>query len=256
MPLVRVDRIPHHIAIIMDGNGRWAGRLGQPRTYGHRAGSEAVRRAVRACRKLGVSALSLYAFSEQNWHRPPEEVRALMDLFREFLISERQEILRTSIRVKTIGRVERLPPDVGQVLEALVAETRDLRGMTLQLAVSYGGREEIADTAKRLAQHAAAGRIDPACVDEAFFASELPSVGAGPVDLLIRTGGEQRISNFLLWGAAYAELYFSDTLWPDFAEEHLYAAIQAFQRRDRRFGRVASDDVHTGDPGDGARVHA
>jgi undecaprenyl diphosphate synthase len=247
VPLISVNRIPHHIAIIMDGNGRWAQKQGKPRTSGHRMGSEAVRRVVRASRRLGVRVLTLYAFSEQNWQRPPEEVFTLMDLFREFLISERDEVLRTGIRVRAIGRMQRLPRDVRDVLEQLIHETQDLRGMTLQLAVSYGGREEIADAARRLAQRAAAGGIDPACVDEELFGAELPSVEAGAVDLLIRTGGEQRISNFLLWGAAYAELYFTASLWPDFSEADLYQAIAAFQGRERRFGKVQADDDNASD---------
>lgn len=240
MSLVRVDGLPSHIAIIMDGNGRWAQRRGMPRTHGHREGSEAVRRVVRASRRLGIRTLTLYAFSEQNWQRPMEEVRILMDLFREFLIAERDEVLRTSIRVRALGRVQRLPPYVRDVLETLIADTAPLDGMTLQLAVSYGGREEIVDAARTLARRAAHGELDPDCIDENSFAAQLPSAEAGPVDLLIRTGGEQRTSNFLPWSAAYAELYFSPLLWPDFAEADLYDAIHAFQARERRYGRVAS----------------
>jgi len=242
MALVRLDELPRHIAIIMDGNGRWAQQRRKPRTVGHREGSEAVRRVVRASRRLGIQALTLYAFSEQNWQRPVFEVQALMNLFKEFLISERPEVIRTNIRVKGIGRLHRLPASVRDTLEQLVADTAHLQGMTLQLAVSYGGQEEIVDAVRRLVQLVRDGKVDPSELDETMFSSKLPSAEAGPVDLLIRTGGEYRISNFLLWESAYAELYFSDTLWPDFGENDLFDAIASFQRRDRRFGRVLTEN--------------
>lgn len=238
IPLVS-GAVPEHIAIIMDGNGRWAQRQGFLRTLGHREGSAAVRKIVRACRRLGVDGLTLYAFSEQNWSRPRLEVTALMELLKDFLISERQELLDNGIRLRSVGRRERLPDHVGDVLDRIVDETADLDRMTLTLALSYGGREEIADAAQEIARRAAAGELDPELVDERFFGAVLPSMEVGPVDLLIRTSGEQRVSNFLLWATAYAELYFTDELWPDFDEEHLYQAIAAYQARDRRFGRVA-----------------
>lgn len=230
----------------MDGNGRWAEAKGLRRTDGHRAGSEAVRRTVRACRRLGIDTLTVFAFSEQNWARPPSEVGTLMSLFREFLISEREEVLRTGIRVRPVGRTHRLPWPVRSILDRLVRDTAGLSGMTLQLAVSYGGQEEIADAARDLAIKAAQGQLDPATIDERVFEAALPSLQGGPVDLLIRTSGEQRISNFLLWGAAYAELFFSPALWPDFDEAELYRAIAAFQGRDRRFGMVAGTDASVG----------
>ncbi|MBZ0115930.1 MAG: di-trans,poly-cis-decaprenylcistransferase [Sandaracinaceae bacterium] len=230
--------MPAHVAIIMDGNGRWAQRQGFLRTIGHREGSEAVRRVVRACRRLGVRALTLYAFSEQNWERPRLEVDALMELLREFLISEREELLGNGIRLRAIGRRDRLPDRVGTVLDAISEETAHLDRMTLTLALSYGGREEIADAAREIARRAATGELDPDRVDERLLGAVLPSMEVGPVDLLVRTGGEVRISNFLLWGAAYAELYFSDTLWPEYTERDLFEAIAAFQARERRFGRV------------------
>jgi len=239
--LVDVSRLPAHVAIVMDGNGRWAQQLGHPRTHGHRIGSDAVRRIVRASRRLGLSALTLYAFSEQNWARPPSEVEALMDLLREFLLSERDELLANDIRLRGIGRTERLPSRVRDVLEQLTEETKNHRTMTLSLALSYGGREEIADAARRLAERAMRGEISPSRIDEAALEAELASMSVGAVDLLVRTGGEQRISNFMLWGAAYAELYFSPTLWPEWCESDLYEAIAAFQQRDRRFGKVRSD---------------
>ena len=240
---VRCDRLPAHVAIIMDGNGRWAQTQGRLRTLGHRQGSETVRRIVRASRRLGIRALTLYAFSEQNWQRPQLEVTALMALLREFLVSERDELLDNGIRLRAVGRPHRLPLSVREVLEPLAEETRDLGGMTLTLALSYGGREEIADAARSLARRVAAGELDPDAVDVDTLGHAMPSMDVGPVDLLIRTGGELRISNFLLWGAAYAELYFSDALWPDFDVPDLYRAVAAFQGRERRFGRVPSEAV-------------
>lgn len=245
--LVDLRRLPSHVAIIMDGNGRWAKIRGAQRPTGHRHGSESVRRIVRASRRLGLGALTLYAFSEQNWQRPSFEVDALMELLREFLVSERREILDHGIRLVSIGRTERLPPRVLEVLRALEAESAHHTGMTLCLALSYGGREELSDTMRRLAERVAAGEIDPSRVDETLLDATLPSMALGPVDLLVRTGGEQRISNFLLWNAAYAELCFSHRLWPEFTEEDLYDAIATYQARDRRFGRVSSGDV--ADPG-------
>lgn len=229
---------PRHIAIIMDGNGRWATQQGFVRNLGHREGSEAVRRTVRACRRLGVPALTLYAFSEQNWGRPSVEVSALMELLKEFLISEREELLEKGIRLRAIGRRARLPEDVSAILEQVEAETANLDRMTLTLALSYGGREEIADAAREIAKRVAAGELDADRVDERLFDAVLPSMEVGPVDLLIRTSGEQRISNFLLWALAYAELYFTDRLWPDFDERDLFAGLAAYQRRERRFGQL------------------
>ena len=224
----------------MDGNGRWALHQGQLRTFGHREGSEAVRRIVRASRRLGIEALTLYAFSEQNWDRPRFEVEALMGLLKEFLLSQRDELIANGIKLRMIGRRDRLPDHVGDVLDRIVDETCELDRMTLTLALSYGGREEIADAAREIARRAASGELDPERVDERFLGNVLPSMEVGPVDLLVRTSGELRLSNFLLWSTAYAELYFTDRLWPDFDESDLYEAIAAYQARDRRFGRVAS----------------
>jgi undecaprenyl diphosphate synthase len=241
LPAVDLARLPRHVAIIMDGNGRWARRQGELRTLGHREGSKSVRRIVRLARRLGVEALTLYAFSEQNWLRPAPEVDALMELLRDFLVDERDEILDRGIRLRAIGRKERLPPRVRDVLLPLEAETRNLTGMTLTLALSYGGREEIVDAARAIAEASRAGTLDPASLTEDTFALHLPSVAVGPVDLLVRTGGEQRISNFLLWGAAYAELCFSEKLWPDFDEAELMRAISDYQTRERRFGKVLDE---------------
>lgn len=241
MVAIDLGRLPKHIAIIMDGNGRWAQMRGQPRPIGHKQGSESVRQIVRASRRLGIGALTLYAFSEQNWTRPLTEVDALMELLRDFLLSEREEMLANGIRLEAIGRTERLPSAVSSVLREVARDTAQGKDMVLTLALSYGGREEIADAAKEVARRVQAGTLQPGDVTEDLFGSLLPSMRTGPVDLLIRTGGELRISNFLLWGAAYAELYFADRLWPEYAVEDLYEAIGAFQSRDRRFGRVSSE---------------
>ncbi|MFO0712845.1 MAG: polyprenyl diphosphate synthase [Sandaracinus sp.] len=238
--LIDVRRLPSHVAIIMDGNGRWAQHRGAMRPVGHREGSQTVRRIVRASRRLGLRALTLYAFSEQNWQRPSFEVDALMELLREFLVSERDEILDNGIRLTSIGRTDRLPARVLDVLRPLEAESAQNTGMTLCLALSYGGREELADTMRALAERVAKGELPASALDETAIDGAMPSMALGPVDLLVRTGGEQRISNFLLWNAAYAELVFSERLWPEFDVEDLYAAIGEYQGRDRRFGKVSS----------------
>jgi undecaprenyl diphosphate synthase len=246
MDFVEARNLPGHIGIIMDGNGRWAQQKGQPRSIGHREGAKAVRRTVRMARRLGLRALTLYAFSEQNWARPEEEVDAVMQLLREFLLSERDEILENGIRLNAVGNLGRLPALVRAVLEPLRRESDGNREMTLTLALSYGGREEIAHAARELAKAVAAGRMRPDEVTAEAMRAHIPSVAVGDPDLIIRTGGERRISNFLLYGLAYAELHFADVLWPDFAEPDLFAAIASFQRRERRFGLV-------GAPQDGTR---
>jgi undecaprenyl diphosphate synthase len=238
MSLVEARNLPSHVGIIMDGNGRWAQQRGLPRVDGHREGSQAVRRIVRAARRLGLRALTLYAFSEQNWARPEDEVDALMVLLRDFLLSERDEILDNGIRLNAIGNLGRLPSLVRAVLEPLRRESEDNGQMTLTLALSYGGREEIASAARELAREVAAGRIKPDDVTPEALHSLMPSLSVGDPDLVIRTGGERRISNFLLYGLAYAELYFADVLWPDFGAQELYDAIGSYQARERRFGRV------------------
>ncbi len=230
--------VPGHVAIIMDGNGRWAERRGLPRPLGHREGSEAVRRVTRACRRAGVRALTLFAFSEQNWQRSRPEVDALMELLCEFLLSERDELIQNDIKLRAVGRVHRMPERVQRVLAEIERDTSDLSQMTLTLALSYGGREELVDAARALARRVAAGELDPDQIDEQALRREIPSIDLGDVDLLIRTGGEQRISNFMLFGAAYAELYFSDQLWPDFGDDDLVAAFTSFRARDRRFGKT------------------
>ncbi len=245
MGLVDVSRIPQHVAIIMDGNGRWAQARSKPRTAGHERGADAVRATMRAARRLGIPALTLYAFSEQNWDRPEGEINALVDLLCECLVSERNELLDNEIRLSAIGRLHKLPQHAQTRLLELSAETESCEGMTLTLALSYGGREELIDAARALASAARDGEIEPDEIDEASIDRFLPSMDVGPVDLLIRTGGEQRISNFLLWGSAYAELYFTEELWPDFGANSLYCAIRDFQGRERRFGLVPEVEQDT-----------
>ena len=240
MPFVEGRPLPRHVGIIMDGNGRWAVSRGERREAGHKAGSAAVRKVVRAARKLGVQALTLYAFSEQNWARPEGEVDALMGLLEEFLTSERDEILTNGIRLVAIGDLERLPPSVRAALDPLARDSYENERMTLALALSYGAREEIAQLARELAERARSGVLDPATIDAALVASRIPSLGVGDPDLILRTGGEQRLSNFLLYGAANAELLFSERLWPDFEETDLYEAIATWQERIRRFGPTDS----------------
>jgi undecaprenyl diphosphate synthase len=235
--------LPRHIAIIMDGNGRWAELRGEPREAGHKAGSAAVRRVVRAARRLGLTALTLYAFSEQNWARPEEEVDALMQLLREYLLSERDELLDNGIRLNAVGNLGRLPGIVRAVLDPLRKESETHAQMTLTLALSYGGREEIATAARELATEVAKGTMRPEDVTAEALHGRMPSLRVGDPDLVIRTGGERRISNFLLYGLAYAELHFADVLWPDFAEADLYEAIASYQRRERRFGLVGKPAV-------------
>jgi len=229
---------PRHVGIIMDGNGRWAARLRLPRAEGHRAGAEAVRRTVRAARELEIPALTLYAFSAQNWGRPPDEVARLMGLLATFLHDEVDELAAHGVRLATVGDEARLPDAVRARLAEAKRRTAAGRGLVLCLALSYGSREAIVAAARTLARAAAAG-ADPAAIDEAAFAAALDSHLLPPLDLVIRTSGEQRLSNFLLWEAAYAELHFTDVPWPDFARADLEAALAVFARRHRRFGLAA-----------------
>jgi undecaprenyl diphosphate synthase len=229
-------QLPRHIGVIMDGNGRWASRRGQPRVFGHREGAKSVREVVRAARELGVSALTLFAFSEQNWDRPPDEVDALMELLYKYVLEEHDEIMQNTIRLVAIGALDRLPTLVREPLFSLVEESKENRGMVLCLALSYGGREDIVGAARRLAEEVRAGRIDPDEINEVTFESRLATAQLPPLDLLIRTSGEFRLSNFLLWQTAYAELYFTEVMWPDFRREHLLEALDSYRQRERRFG--------------------
>jgi undecaprenyl diphosphate synthase len=228
--------LPRHVGVIMDGNGRWAEQRGLTRIHGHREGSTSVREVTRCARRLGIQALTLYAFSSQNWSRPGDEVAALMDLLVEYLEKEREELLHNGIRMNLIGDVERLPRAVREPMFRVRDESSKNSAMVLTLALSYGGREEIVRAARTLAERSVRGELSPARIDERMFESCLWTVGLPPLDLVIRTSGEQRISNFLLWQAAYAELVFIDTLWPDVRAEQFLQCVAKFQNRERRFG--------------------
>jgi undecaprenyl diphosphate synthase len=233
------ERLPKHIAIIMDGNGRWAKSQALGRVLGHRKGVESVRVAVKTCRQLGIEALTLYAFSMENWFRPQEEVSALMKLLLEYLEKEAREMMEQNIRLTAIGRIDSLDKTVSDTLRATMEMTSANSGMVLNLALSYGGREEIAMAARKILEDGLSGRITPDDVNEKLLHSYMYTAGIPDPDLLIRTGGEHRISNFLLFQAAYTEFYFSSTLWPDFREPELLEAIAQFQKRERRFGRIS-----------------
>ena len=232
--------LPRHVGIIMDGNGRWAEGRGLPRVEGHRIGSDSVREITRCARRVGVEALTLYAFSAQNWSRPADEVAALMDLLREYLLKEREEILDNGIRLNAIGELDKLPKYVREPLEAIRAESAANTGMTLTLALSYGGREELIAMARRIAEKTQSGQLEPAAVSEALVDAMMWTAGLPPVDLVIRTSGERRLSNFMLWQTAYAELVFSEILWPDFRARELIDCLSAFQQRERRFGMTGA----------------
>jgi undecaprenyl diphosphate synthase len=234
------DRLPTHVAVIMDGNGRWAEQRGLERGAGHRAGVEAVRTVVRAADDLGIRWLTLYAFSSENWNRPKAEVDLLMKLPQEFFEAELPEVIRRNARILAIGRQDRLPGSVRRALEDAIARTAHCTGMRLVFALSYGGRGEIVDAARRLLRDHEQGRIEAEGLDEKTFAAYLDEPELPDVDLLIRTGGERRISNFLLWQTAYAELVLSDVLWPDFGGRELEAALADYARRERRFGRTSA----------------
>lgn len=228
--------LPRHVAIIMDGNGRWAKKRFLPRIAGHRQGVEAVRRVSRAARKLGIEVLTLYAFSSENWRRPEEEVRDLMGLLRHFLASELDELISEGVRLRVIGDWHSLSPDLAEMIGAAIGQTADNPGPTLVIALNYGSQAEIVAAARRLATEVGEGRLAPDAIDAARFEAALTTADLPPLDLMIRTSGEHRLSNFLLWQAAYAELMFVDTLWPDFDEAALAAALGQYGRRERRFG--------------------
>ena len=232
------ERLPRHVAIIMDGNGRWATQRGLSRIAGHRRGKDSVREIVEAARRLGVPYLSLYAFSTENWQRPRDEVAALMRFQRHFLSAEMKRMMKNGIRLLAIGNLSKLPREVQAALRDTVEDTRHNTGMTVILAVSYGGREELTDAVKAIAQRVRQGELEPDDIDQDLVASHLGTAGIPDPDLLIRTSGEMRISNFLLWQIAYTEIYVTDTLWPDFREQEFLDAVAHFQGRERRFGRT------------------
>jgi undecaprenyl diphosphate synthase len=231
--------VPAHIAIIMDGNGRWAKGRALPRPLGHHAGMSAVREVIQGCLDADVGVLSLFAFSQENWQRPAVEIDALMSLLEEYIAREVDNLRSKRVSVRILGDLERLAPGARQAVDRIMAETAGGEDLALNLCISYSSRAEITRAARQLAEDVAAGRLDPADIDEDALARRLYTAPWPDPDLLIRTSGEMRISNFLLWQLAYAELYVTPVLWPDFTRRHLFEAILEFQRRDRRFGRVS-----------------
>jgi undecaprenyl diphosphate synthase len=231
-------RLPRHVAVIMDGNGRWAKLRHKPRVEGHRAGIASVRDVVETSARLGLQVLTLYAFSVENWKRPQSEVTTLMGLLKRYLRSELDTLLRNNIRFRVIGRMEELPPDVQDELHRGMEKTADRAGLLFNIALNYGGRTEITDAVRRLAADVAAGRREPRAIDEDTLSSYLYTAGLPDPDLLIRTSGEMRVSNFLLWQIAYAEIWVTDVLWPDFRRKHLLQAVADYQKRERRYGGI------------------
>lgn len=238
---VNLSRLPKHVAIIMDGNGRWAKTAHKPRIEGHRAGIKSVREIVRTCRRLEIPQLTLYAFSSENWKRPGAEVNALMILLCNFLNREIREMKENGIRLNTIGHIHELPRAVNKALDKAKAATADGDVMQLSLALSYGGRQEIMDATRRIAQAVQDGLMKPEDINDELFERYLDTSGYPDLDLLIRTSGEVRVSNFLLWQIAYSEIWITDVLWPDFRQEHFFQALCGFQNRQRRFGGVDID---------------
>ena len=235
-PSLRPELLPRHIAIIMDGNGRWARKRSLNRIKGHREGAEAVRDITRACREIGIEILTLYAFSTENWSRPAQEVAALMSLLKKFLQAELAEMMENGIRFNAIGDIDRFPEDVRKVLQEVTEVTQTNQGMLLNLALSYGGRDEIVRATQRIAAQIKTGQITPEEITNALFAKYLYTFGMSDPDLLIRTSGEMRISNFLLWQIAYTEIFVTKTLWPDFRREEFFQILHGYQERERRFG--------------------
>jgi undecaprenyl diphosphate synthase len=238
------QRLPRHVAVIMDGNGRWAERRGLSRLRGHRVGKDSVRAVVETSRDLGIEYLSLYAFSTENWHRPAREVDGLMTLLRRYLASELDKMMRHEIRLRAVGNLRRLPHAVRQALRSAVEATKNNTKMTVVLAVSYSSREEMTKAVRRIARRVERGELDPARVTPGVIEAHLDTAGIPDPDLLIRTSGEMRVSNFYLWQVAYSELYVTDTLWPDFREREYREALAYFQQRQRRFGRTGAQVEH------------
>ena len=232
-------RLPRHVAVIMDGNGRWAKLRHKPRVEGHRAGIASVRDVVETSARLGLQVLTLYAFSVENWKRPQSEVTTLMGLLKRYLRSELDTLLRNNIRFRVIGRMEELPADVQDELRRGMERAADRSGLIFNIALNYGGRTEITDAVRRLAADVAAGRREAGAIDEDTLSSCLYTAGLPDPDLLIRTSGEMRVSNFLLWQIAYAEIWVTDVLWPDFRRKHLLQAVADYQKRERRYGGIA-----------------
>lgn len=236
------QKLPRHIAIIMDGNGRWAQRQGLPRIEGHRHGAASVRRTVEACARLGIEQLTLYCLSSENWKRPQLELDFLMHLLEQYLIEERASVIEHNLRLAVIGRREGLPPDVVREMETTIALSSTNTGLRVCLAINYGGRAELVDAVRQIAEEAARGALRPDQVGEQTIDSHLYTAGMPELDLLIRTAGEMRVSNFLLWQMSYAELWVTERLWPDFDENELYAALRSFAGRRRRYGGLEEEE--------------
>ena len=232
------DNVPAHVAIIMDGNGRWAEARGLSRSAGHEAGIEGVRAAIRTCSDIGVRYLTIYSFSTENWKRPQDEVDLLMDLFAHTMAAEVDGLHEEGVRVQLIGDMSALPDETRETFESAIAKTQGNDGMTLVMAVNYGGRVEITNAARSIAREVASGAIDPDSIDEALISSRLYTADIPDPDLIVRTSGEMRISNFLLWQCAYSEFYVTDVLWPDFDKYELLRAVLSYQSRNRRYGKV------------------
>ncbi len=234
------ESIPRHVAIIMDGNGRWAKRQGKPRLFGHKNGVNSVQEVVECAGDLGVEVLTLYAFSTENWKRPADEVGGLMGLLKIYLQKELTKMVKNSIRLTCIGNIAKLPKDVREVLENTMRQTATNTKLTLNLALSYGGRAEMVRAIRQISEEVCNGDLEVSAIDETLIDSHLYTAELPDPDLLIRTGGEARLSNFLLWQASYAEIYFTDTMWPDFRRDAFCAAIEEFQSRERRFGKTSA----------------
>ena len=239
-PVIDPARIPHHVAIIMDGNGRWAQQRHQPRLFGHKAGVDSVREVVEAARKIGVEILTLYAFSSENWKRPANEVSGLMSFLKSYVQAELAKMLQNNIRFTCIGELERLPLEVREVLGHAKIATAHNNGLVLNLALSYGSRSELTRAMRKIAAACVTGDLKPEEINEDVISRYLDTAGMADPDLLIRTGGEARLSNFLLWQASYSEIYFTDMMWPDFRKDAFHQAIADFQTRERRFGKISS----------------
>lgn len=237
-PDLKQERLPKHVAVIMDGNGRWAKRQGLPRIMGHKKGVDALKDLLRCCRDWGVQALTAYAFSTENWGRPLEEVEFLMTLFERVLRKELREMMEENVQIKFVGNLNALPRSLQAEISRSMADTQDNRGIKFTVATNYGGRQEILAATKAIAHQVQQGLVQPDQIDEALFESHLYTAGICDPDLLIRTSGEMRISNFLLWQLAYAEIYITETLWPDFDRTEFHRALCSYQERDRRFGKV------------------
>jgi undecaprenyl diphosphate synthase len=250
---IDLSRLPRHIAVIMDGNGRWAKQRGFPRVEGHRSGIASVREIVETCARLELDALTLYAFSVENWKRPRFEIVTLMSLLKEYLNKELGNLLKNDIRFRVVGRMNELDASVQKELSRGLAATSSCRGMTFNIALNYGGRTEIVDACRSLAHDVQAGRLTPEQIDEETLGSRLSTAGVPDPDLLIRTSGEMRVSNFLLWQIAYAEIWVTPTLWPDFRKRHLFEAILDFQKRERRYGGVIDERRQSDASAEGGR---